>query len=131
LFVSIGDSRKLRKFLRLNRYVPKNQAFVDDYKLQAYDSIGLNNMEFGTDMPSDLKMKAPKLGGLRAWWKYMTNVMELAPVEEGSKEFPEGVKRLGGTFVIDGDEVLYQWNDRVPGDTPGVEAVMEVVTSDS
>ena len=87
-------------------------------------------MEFGQEMPSDLKMTAPDIGGLRAWWKYMTNVMELSPIEEGSKEFPEGVKKLGGTFVIDGDEVVYQWNDRVPGDTPDLEEVMAFVTSD-
>ena len=130
LFVSIGDNKKLKKFLQLNKNVPKDQAFVDDYELQAYNSIGLKNMEFGQDMPSDLKMKAPELGGLRGWWKYMTNVMELSPIEEGSKEFPEGVKRLGGTFVIDGDEVLYQWNDRVPGDTPDLEEVMGFITSE-
>lgn len=87
-------------------------------------------MEFGQSMPSDLKMKAPQLGGLRAWWKYITNVMELVPVEEGSKDFPEGVKRLGGTFVIEGDEIIYQWYDRVPSDTPDLEEVMGVVTAD-
>lgn len=101
---------------------------MDDYNMQAYDGAGLGNMELGQDMPKDLKMSAPDIGGPRAWWKYMTNVMDLSPIPEGSKEFPEGVKRLGGTFVIDGDEVVYQWNDRIPGDTPDLDAVMKVIT---
>ena len=103
---------------------------MDDYSFQAYESVGLKSMELGQEMPKDLKMRPPELG-LRVWWKYITNVMELSPVEPGSKEFPEGVKRLGGTFVIDGDEVIYQWNDRIPGDTPDLEEVMKVVTADS
>ena len=56
--------------------------------------------------------------------------MELSPVEPGSKEFPEGVKRLGGTFVIDGDDVIYQWNDRIPGDNPDLDDVMQYIMGD-
>lgn len=128
LFVSIGDETKLQKFLELNGRVPRKQAFVDDYAFQAYETVGLKSMELGQEMPKNFKMTAPDLGGLPAWWKYITNVMELSPVESGSKEFPEGVKRLGGTFVIDGDDVIYQWNDRIPGDTPALEDVMSIVT---
>lgn len=87
-------------------------------------------MELGQEMPNDLIMRPPGLGGLPAWWKYVTNVMELSPVEPGSKEFPEGVKRLGGTFIIDGNTCIYQWNDRIPGDTPDLDAVMKIVTGD-
>jgi len=116
--------------LELNPRIPKDQAFVDDYSFRAYESVGLKNMELGQDMPSDLKLSTPKLGGLRGWWKYITNVMELSPVEPGSKEFPEGVKRLGGTFVIDGDDVIYQWNDRIPGDNPDLDDVMQYIMGD-
>lgn len=114
--------------MELNKYVPKDQIFVDDYNFQAYENVGLGSMELGQEMPDDFKMTAPDIGGVRAWWKYMTNVMTLSPVPEGSKEFPEGVKRLGGTFVIDGNDVVYQWNDRIPGDTPDIEDVMKVLT---
>ena len=41
-------------------------------------------------------------------------------------EFPEGVAWTGGTFVIQGDEVLYQWTDTVPGNHPIVEDVVKI-----
>lgn len=126
LFVSVGDCGKLQTFLQLNRNIPRKQAFVDDSSLlQAYESIGLGSMEFGKSVDSDVA--APKLGGVRGWWKYMRSVEELTPVEVGSRKFAEGVKQLGGTFIIDGDEVIYEWNDRFPGDTPVPRAVLEDV----
>ena len=53
--------------------------------------------------------------------------MKLSPIEEGKPGLPEGVLRLGGTFVIDGSQVLYQHSDKVPGDHPDLEAVLAVV----
>jgi hypothetical protein len=44
-------------------------------------------------------------------------------------EVPEGVLRLGGTFVVKGDKVLYQWNDRLPGDHPDIQEVLEIAKS--
>lgn len=41
-------------------------------------------------------------------------------------EIPEGVLWTGGTFVIQGNEVLYQWSDTVPGNHPAVEDVVRV-----
>lgn len=128
LFVSIGDAEKLQIFLQLNRNIPRNRAFVDNNELEAYNLAGLGSMELGQEMPEDFEVAAPQLGGVWSWWRYVTNVMELSPVEPGSRRFPEGVKRLGGTFVIDGDEIIYEWHDRAPGDTPDVKDVMKVVT---
>lgn len=71
-------------------------------------------------------MSAPTMGGPGAWWKYFANALELSPIEEGAKGIPEGVKRLGGTFVVSGDEVLYQWSDIVPGDTPEPDDVFKI-----
>ena len=31
--------------------------------------------------------------------------------------------------VVDGDEVIYQWSDRLPGDTPELGEVMKFVTA--
>jgi len=129
LFVSVGDTEKLQKFLELNRNIPREQAFVDDNSLRAYESIGLGSMRFGRDLPEGVEIGAPRLGGVRGWWKYMKNGMELSPVEQGTKKFPEGVKQLGGTFVFDGNDVVYQWNDRCPGDTPIIDEVMSALTS--
>jgi len=127
LFVSIGDDEKLSKFLELNPYVPKDQMFVDDYNLEAYNAVGLKKF---TDMPKDVikdvKMTAPDLeGGIKGWWKYMTNVAKLAPVDKNKPGIPEGVLRLGATFVVSKNNVVYQWNDRVPGDHPDLEKVLE------
>ena len=121
-FISVGDCEKLRTFLRLNRYISSKKSFVDDGSLQAYESVGLGCMELGKAI--DSTVAAPNLGGLRGWWKYMRNVEELTPIEPGSRKFSGGVKQLGGTFIIDGDEVLYEWYDKFPGDTPALEEVL-------
>lgn len=39
-------------------------------------------------------------------------------------EVPEGVLWTGGTFVVQGNEVIYQWTDTVPGNHPVVEDVL-------
>lgn len=41
-------------------------------------------------------------------------------------EVPEGVLRTGGTFVIQGQNVLYQWTDTVPGNHPVIEEVVQI-----
>jgi hypothetical protein len=50
------------------------------------------------------------------WWAYASNVMKLSPVDVKNMkaEVPEGVLRLGGTFVLDGDQVsrLYRLSSR-------------------
>lgn len=126
LFVSIGTAEKLATFLELNPNVPSSQIFVDNYQFNAYKTAGFGKLGDESDV-GDIQMNAPKLGGMGGWWKYMTNVVKLAPIEEGKSGLPEGVLRLGGTFVIDGDDVLYQHSDSVPGDHPDLEAVMAVV----
>lgn len=130
LFVSIGDSKKLDKFLELNPLIPRRQAFVDDYEFGAYGAAGLGKMEMGQDVPEGIadKMSAPDLGGIGGWWNYLSNVMDLSPIPEGkAMEFPEGVKMLGGTFVVDGDEVVFTYKDPVPGVTPDTDAILAAI----
>lgn len=130
LFVSIGDAEKLNKFLDLNPKVPRNAAFVDGYEFKAYEAAGFGKMD-GSD-PSAAKeaaskLKAPNMS-MGEWFKYSTNVMSLSPVPKDLKfgEIPEGVLRLGGTFVVDGDTVTYQWSDKIPGDYPDVQDVLAI-----
>lgn len=40
-------------------------------------------------------------------------------------EIPEGVLWTGGTFVVQGDEVIYQWTDTLPGNHPVIEDVIK------
>ena len=46
-------------------------------------------------------------------------------------ELPEGVLRLGGTFALDRDIVLYSYEEGVPGDTPNVDNVIAVFQTSS
>jgi hypothetical protein len=46
-------------------------------------------------------------------------------------EVPEGVLWTGGTFVVQGNEVLYQWTDTVPGNHPVIDDVLKAATEAS
>lgn len=132
LFVSIGDVDKLSKFLELNPAIPRAQMFVDDYNFNAYKAAGFGSMgDIGKLDAKDIKLTAPRLGGIGGWWKYLSNVAAISPIEKGKSGVPEGVLRLGGTFVVKGDEVVYLWKDKVPGDTPDLEQIMTFVERES
>jgi AhpC/TSA antioxidant enzyme len=130
LFVSIGDTTKLQKFLELNPAVPRDRTFVDDYtKLEAYKSLGFPNFtELKAVNAKGMKLRFPTLS-FTDTWKYMTNVASMSPVDAASSKsgIPEGVLKTGGTFVIQGDEVIYQWFDKIPGDHPDPIDVIAVV----
>jgi hypothetical protein len=134
--ISIGDVEKLARFLEINPDIPKTHMFVDDYQFQAYETAGFvnklndpNPLQDENTVPPPLT--APNLGGISGWWNYLTNAIALAPIEKENPPafgtMPEGVLRLGGTLVIDGDQVVYQWYDRIPGDHPDLEQVMQMV----
>jgi len=122
----------LSTFLELNPFIPREQVFVDGYDFTAYKDASFGRFdEQDKDMLEDVKMAAPDLGGFSGWWKYFTNVMKISPVPDDMKfgEVPEGVLRLGGTFVVKGDDIIYQWSDRVPGDHPVVQDVLDIARS--
>lgn len=126
-FISIGDAEKLNKFLDLNPKVPRDSAFVDGYDFTAYEAAGFGKLDGSDpDAAKGAKLAAPNLS-MGDWFKYTTNVMALSPVPKDLKfgEIPEGVLRLGGTFVVDGNEVVYQWSDKIPGDYPAVDDVLQ------
>jgi hypothetical protein len=103
--------------------------FVDDYSFGAYKSVGFKLFtEVDKDVLKDVKMTAPDLSW-KQWMGYIGNVGKISPIPKDMKlgQVPEGVLRLGGTFVVDGDNILYQWNDRVPGDHPDIAEVLSKV----
>jgi len=132
LFISIGDEEKLNAFLDKNPKVPRDMAFVDDYEFGAYKAAGFGRFEDTDKDEAAVAMKsmaAPELeGGIKGWFDYFTTVGKVSPVPKGMKfgEIPEGVLRLGGTFVINGDNIVYRWSDRVPGDHPDIGEVLEI-----
>jgi len=101
--------------------------FVDDYSFGAYKGVGFGSFaDTDKEALKDVKMSAPDLG-LGQWMSYFGSVMKLSPVENVNfGEIPEGVLRLGGTFVVSGDDVKYQWSDRIPGDHPNISDVLEL-----
>ena len=98
LLVSVGRADQLAKFLELNPELAGMAAAVDDTKtFEAYRAAGLG-------MLGDTKLETPpdfKFG-----------------------DVPEGVRVLGGTYVLDGDEVVFSHQDAVPGATPEISAVL-------
>jgi len=94
------------------------------------------NMNFGSlDTPppgaKGVKLKAPDFGGFDKVFSYLANVVALSPIREGEEGIPEGVKLLGGTFVVakgleegDKERMLYASADRLPGDYPAPNAVL-------
>ena len=82
--------------------------------------MGLQNI--GDDKSiqmSDVKLEAPDLG-FKGWWNYMKSVTKVSPIPKDMKfgDIPEGVLRLGATYVVDGDRIIYDYRDKVPGDHP-------------
>lgn len=127
LFVSIGDSDKLREFLKKNPNIAPESMFVDDYNFGAYESVGFQSF---TDVDKDdakkIKLEAPDLS-FSQWMDYFGSVMKISPVPKDMKfgEIPEGVLRLGGTFILSGKDVVYQWSDTLPGDHPDIQQVLD------
>ena len=119
---------KLSKFLELNPAIPPQSMFFDNYDFDAYNSVGFGSMKnIDSAKAKDMKLTAPKLGGFGGWWKYLSNVAAISPIEPGKQGIPEGVLRLGGTFIINKDDVVYLWKDTVPGNTPDLEEVMKLI----
>ena len=63
---------------------------------------------------------APKLSR-DVFWTYASNMNKIAP----KVNTLEAVTRVGGTFVLDGDNVIYGWADKIPGDHPAPEDVLQ------
>ena len=121
----------MEKFLDLNPLVPRKSLFVDDSEtFEAYSSAGFKNIG-SDDMVDASKLQAPKLTA-GAWWRYLTNVAALSPVPKNLKfgEIPEGVLRLGGTFVVDDDAVAFAHADKFPGDHPAIADVLRAARID-
>jgi len=128
IFISIGDKEKLETFLKQNPNISKDQMFVDDYNFGAYKSVGFKSfLDVDKEAVKDVKMSAPQLS-FKQWMSYAGNVGKVSPIPKDMKfgEVPEGVLRLGGTFVVSGDDVVYQWSDRIPGDHPDIDSVVSI-----
>ena len=130
LFISVGRSDQLAKFVELNPELKEAPALIDDTPtFEAYRAAGFNYLmgDKPLDTPPDFKPPKTMSGG--KWWSYLRNVGDLSPVPKDMKlgEFPNGVKVLGGTYAIDDDAVVFSHMDKVPGATPQIEEVLASV----
>lgn len=131
MFISVGTPEKLQKFLDLNEELKDARALVDDSAdFAAYRKAGFNYLMGDKDLEEAPDFKPPSFGPMR-WFKYLANVMSLSPVPKGADgkmelgKVPDGVKVLGGTYAIDGDAVKFSHQDKIPGNTPEIEAVLK------
>ena len=127
LFVSVGKPEQLRRFLELNRELSPRYALVDSTPtFEAYRAVGFNNLLGEKKLEGPPDFKPPTALSSRKWWNYLTNVGKLAPVPEGGLKLlqvPEGVRVLGGTYVLDGERIVFSHEDAVPGATPDLERI--------
>lgn len=102
---------------------------VDDMtNFAAYKAVGFKSFtEVDKETLKGVKMSAPDLS-FKQWLGYAGKVGKVSPIPKDMKfgEIPEGVLRLGGTFVVNGDDVVYQWSDRIPGDHPDIDEVVTI-----
>ena len=144
IFVSIGTVEQLSMFLEKNPKIPRDQILVDDYDhksykdtmgFQKFDEIKSLNQLKGLELKK-LLLPLVNVLGISNLWTYVRNVPKLAPIE-GDLDWtnlPEGGLRNGGTVVISSgqreDEIIYRWNDKIPGDVPNPSDVYnEIVVS--
>jgi hypothetical protein len=130
IFVSIGDKEKLNAFLDKNPNIPRNSMFVDGYNFEAYNKVGLKRItDQDTDVMKEVQMKIPKLS-FQQWSDYVFSLGKVSPIPKDIPfgKIPEGVLRLGGTFVVNGDDIVYQWSDKIPGDHPDILEVISIAS---
>jgi len=128
VFISVGTPKQLVKFLEVNPELKRSTALVDDSSdFAAYRAAGFRSLlgEDSLTSPPDVK----PLGqlGPRKWFQYFRNVGELAPKADKPFALPTGVRVLGGTYAINGSDVVFKHQDVVPGATPDINAVLQAV----
>mmetsp|Transcript_63042 Transcript_63042/g.173162 ORF Transcript_63042/g.173162 Transcript_63042/m.173162 type:complete len:148 (+) Transcript_63042:129-572(+) len=130
LFISVGRSDQLAKFLEINPELASAPALIDDSPtFEAYRAAGFNYLMGDKTLETPPDFKPPKTMSGGKWWQYLRNVGDLSPIPEGMKfgEFPDGVRVLGGTYAVDDNAVVFAHMDEVPGATPDIEKVLASV----
>jgi len=108
---------------------------VDDYDHKLYKALGFSRFDetIQMDRAGELLGAAPKTLslvnlGVNNLWKYVTRFVDMVPTEGNVdwSNLPEGGLRNGGTLVVKGENVVYQWSDTVPSDVPNVADVVQI-----
>jgi hypothetical protein len=129
IFISIGDTDKLRLFLAQNPDADPAQFLTDDYTMGAYEAVGFGKIldDRGATRRGALRIRRPRFG-LKTWRSFLKNAARLMPIPGGSLRkgrFPSAVNQLGGTIGMSKNDVVYMYADGVPGDHPLPSAVLD------
>lgn len=119
----MGNADNLNAFLDVNPKIPRDMVLADASKTcDAYNAVGFKKIFEVTPRKGIAK---PNLTG-DEWWGYLKNLFKVTPFvnEKDNAATNEAVRRLGGTFALDGANVLYSWSDSVPGDHPDPKDVL-------
>ena len=105
---------------------------MDDYNHELYKQLGFSRFD-ELSKNEATKINATKLIsfsglGIPSLFNYATRFGDMVPIE-GSVDWnnlPESGLRNGGTVVVKGDDVIYQYSDLIPSDVPNVADVVEI-----
>mmetsp|Transcript_26929 Transcript_26929/g.48677 ORF Transcript_26929/g.48677 Transcript_26929/m.48677 type:complete len:134 (-) Transcript_26929:202-603(-) len=126
--IAPGNVEQLNEFLDELPTLSRDKVFVDSSDgYEAYRAMNFGRLEFGKSLPDGLELQAPDMGGIGGWFQYLNKVVALSPKPAKGSEggVPEGVTLLGGTLVVQDEQVTYAWADRIPGDHPKPQGVFE------
>lgn len=103
-------------------------AFIDSTPtFEAYRAAGFVNLmdsEYLAKLNKAPEMKAPGWLGFSKLLGYLKNFFFISPRPSTPNTIPEGVKVLGGTYVLDADSIAFSHQDKVPGATPEIADVL-------
>jgi len=125
VFISVGAPEKLAKFLEVNPELKGSTALIDDSSdFAAYRAAGFRSLlgENPLTSPPDWK---PWGMGPSKWFLWLQNWRGMSP--DNPWTFPPGVRVLGGTYALNGSDVVFKHQDVVPGATPDINAVLRAV----
>ena len=128
----MGNAGQLQEFLASNPSVPRDSMFGDTLDRMSYKNLTLPLIsELDSEVAKDAagQLSAPQGLGMKDWWNYFRSAIKLSPIDRETQklgQIPEGVLQLGGTFLLLNDDIIYQWNDQLPGNTPDLQEVLDV-----
>mmetsp|Transcript_28791 Transcript_28791/g.81217 ORF Transcript_28791/g.81217 Transcript_28791/m.81217 type:complete len:169 (-) Transcript_28791:183-689(-) len=136
IFISIGDVEKLEAFLEKNPKIPRESVLVDDYEFGAYQAAGFSRFDkqnSQTMMAASKRISLPPFEGWKDWWTYLTTAGKIMPIPKDATfgYYPVGIVQLGGTFVINGNDIVYRWSEKLPSDHPEIEEVWSIAKEES
>ena len=127
IFITIGESDQLQMFLEKNPKIPKELIFVDQPTLESYNAMGLGKMFENKELTKKggKNFKAPNLT-FNEWKNYLTSVGKVMPAGSNEDVLLK-VSKLGATYAINKKNIVYVYEEGVPGDNPDIKEVLAII----